>query len=195
MIAFEDGLEVTRRELRHLVEGFAATLAGRIDPGERVAIAMENRLEYLVAFLAVVANRGVVVPLDPAAGPVDAGHVLRTSGAVLAVVDASGAPHVADRAALPALRETIALDGPEPGGLPAAGDRVRPRRGGVLRPARRPDRGHVHVGHDRPAEGLHDRPRVGAARHGRRAHRARATGPRTGSSTRSSSSTWTRRWR
>jgi crotonobetaine/carnitine-CoA ligase len=120
VIAFEDGLEVTRRELRALVEAFAATLPERIRPGERVALAMENRLEFLVAFLAVVANRGVVVPLNPAAGPVDAGHVLRTSGAVLAVVDAAGAPHVADRAGLPELREVIAVDGPEPHGLPAA---------------------------------------------------------------------------
>jgi acyl-CoA synthetase (AMP-forming)/AMP-acid ligase II len=55
LLAFEDGLELTRRDVRGLVERFAAVLSGVVAPGERVAICTENRAEYLIAFLAVLA--------------------------------------------------------------------------------------------------------------------------------------------
>jgi carnitine-CoA ligase len=120
LLAIEDGLELTRRDVRGLVERFAATLSGRVAPGERVVVCTENRAEYLIAFFAVLAVRGAVVPLNPASGPVDAEHILRTSGAVLAIVDEHGARHVADRASLPALRDVITVAGTEPDGLPQA---------------------------------------------------------------------------
>ena len=69
LLAFEDGLELTRRDVRELVERFAATLRGVVAPGERVVICTENRAEYLIAFLAVLTVRGAVVPLNPASGP------------------------------------------------------------------------------------------------------------------------------
>jgi carnitine-CoA ligase len=122
--AFEDGLAVTRRELRDLTEGFAAALAQTVEPGERVALIMDNRAEFMVAFLAALVCRAAVVPVNPEAGATDATHVLANSGAVVAIVDEQGAALLEScRGDLPDLRETIVLAGAEPAGLPAGADR------------------------------------------------------------------------
>jgi crotonobetaine/carnitine-CoA ligase len=118
VLIFEDGVTLTRRDLRERVESFAAYLGGLVEPGDRVAISMDNRAEFLAAFLAVVARRAAAVPLNPASGASDALHVLRSSGAVVAVVDDTGAPLI-DRANLPKLKAVIPLVGPEPDGLPS----------------------------------------------------------------------------
>lgn len=124
-LIFEDGLELNRRALRDLVERFAATLSEKVREGERVAIVMDNRAEFMIAFFAVVANRAAVVPINPESGQVDATHVLRSSGAVIAIADADGATLVAScRHKLPELREVIVLGEPEPSGLPAGEDRL-----------------------------------------------------------------------
>ena len=119
VLTIDGGPTLTRVELRGLVERAMGALDGRFAPGDRVVVSMENRVEYLVAFIAVVARRGVVVPLNPASGPVDGRHILRASRAVLAIVDEAGAKHVADREELADLRAVIELGGDEPDGLPA----------------------------------------------------------------------------
>ena len=124
LLTLEDGPTVLRRDMRELVEGFAGSLTGLVSAGERVAIVMQNRAEFLIAFLAVVAARGVVVPVNPESGSTDALHILRSSGAVVAIVDESGSAHVADRDALPDLREVVRVSGEEPLGLPTARSRL-----------------------------------------------------------------------
>jgi crotonobetaine/carnitine-CoA ligase len=119
VLVFEDGLTLTRRDLRERVERVAAHLDGLVEPGDRVAIAMDNRAEFLVAFLAAVARRAAVVPMNPASGANDALHILRSSAPVAAVVDQAGAALI-DVENVPSLESVITLSRPEPDGLPGA---------------------------------------------------------------------------
>jgi crotonobetaine/carnitine-CoA ligase len=90
-LIFEDGVSISRGRLWAEVESFAGYLSSRIGPGDRVAVMMPNRAEFMVAWLAVTACRGILVALNPAARSHDAGHVLRDSAARVAVVDAAHA--------------------------------------------------------------------------------------------------------
>jgi crotonobetaine/carnitine-CoA ligase len=119
VLVFDDGFELTRGELRDLVEAFAGFLRDKVEPGDRVVIAMDNRAEFMIAYFAVVGVRCSVVPMNPESGPDDAGHVLRDSGAVLAIVDERGAAVIASCTNVPALHNVVALSGGEPAGLPA----------------------------------------------------------------------------
>src|SRR6185312_10901991 len=106
---------ITRQQLLDRVERFAGYLAGRTTPGERIAVMLETRAESMVAQLAAVAARCVVVPVNPTAKGHDAGHILRDSGAVIAVVSAENEDLIGGlQADLPALREIVVLRGREP---------------------------------------------------------------------------------
>jgi len=54
-IIFEEGLVVTQRELLGRAEAFAGYLQTRIGRGDRVAMIVGNRAEFMIAWLAVVA--------------------------------------------------------------------------------------------------------------------------------------------
>jgi len=117
---FEDGLIVTRQELLERVERFAGHLAGRTTPGERIAVMLETRAESMIAQLAAIAARCVVVPVNPTVKAHDAGHVLRDSGAVIAIVSVENNDVIEGiRAELPALRHIVVLREREPDGLTA----------------------------------------------------------------------------
>jgi crotonobetaine/carnitine-CoA ligase len=117
-LIFEDGLTVSRGEFRELVERFAGYLRERIEPGDRVAIMLENRTEFMVSWFAVVANGGILVSLNTSAGEYDAGHMLRDSGAALAVVGRDAEPLVRSlQGSCPELREIVVVADPEPEGL------------------------------------------------------------------------------
>lgn len=73
---------------------FAAYLAHRIEPGDRVACAMRNCAEFFVAWFATVAAGGVVVPVNPVLEADDGRHVLGDSGSVLVVCDGQTRPMV-----------------------------------------------------------------------------------------------------
>lgn len=121
-ILFEDGVRVTRGALLEATSSFAAYLATRIERGDRVAVAIGNRAEFFVAWLGTIAAGGVVVQMNPAAGPHDAEHMLHDSGARLAVADAAAASVLRDAAArCPALAEVLVVDdaAAEPHGLAA----------------------------------------------------------------------------
>jgi acyl-CoA synthetase (AMP-forming)/AMP-acid ligase II len=68
-LIFEDGVSVSRRRLWAETESFAGYLGARIGPGDRVAVMMPNRAEFMIAWLAVAACRGILVALnrEPAA--------------------------------------------------------------------------------------------------------------------------------
>jgi carnitine-CoA ligase len=119
-LIFEDGVSISRERLWAETESFAGYLSTRIEPGDRVAIMMQNRAEFMVAWLAVTACRGILVALNPAARSHDAGHVLRDSAARIAVVDADHAELLAElEAGCPELTEIIVATDGEPGGLSA----------------------------------------------------------------------------
>jgi crotonobetaine/carnitine-CoA ligase len=117
-LIFEDGVSISRGRLWAEVESFAGYLSTRIGPGDRVVVMMPNRAEFMVAWLAVAACRGILVALNPAARSHDAGHVLRDSAARIAVVDAAHAELFAGlRSGCPELAEIIVASRDEPGGL------------------------------------------------------------------------------
>jgi carnitine-CoA ligase len=117
-IRFEDGVEISRAAFLAAVDGFAAWLHTRIDPGDRVAIAMHNRIEFMVAWIAVAAKGGVLVSMNHDAHRHDAFHVLSDSGARVVLVDADTHALVTELAAsLPDLEHVLLVDGPEPRGL------------------------------------------------------------------------------
>jgi crotonobetaine/carnitine-CoA ligase len=115
---FEDGLVVTYAELLAASEHFAGYLAERVQPGEAVAVILRNRAEFMIAWLAVVANRAVLVPVNPDDKILDAGHILRDSAAVLVILTEEHDALIAElRPELTALREVITVRGDEPRGL------------------------------------------------------------------------------
>jgi crotonobetaine/carnitine-CoA ligase len=118
VLLYEDGLVVTRRELLDLAERFAGFLRDRVRPGDRVAIMLGNRTEYFISLFAVIANRGVLVSLNPEAREHDAGFVLRDSRATVAIVAAEGRAFLEGlRGQCPDLREIVSVEGDEPRGL------------------------------------------------------------------------------
>jgi crotonobetaine/carnitine-CoA ligase len=117
---FEDGLVVTYAELLAASEHFAGYLAERVQPGEAVAVILRNRAEFMIAWLAVVANRAVLVPVNPDDKILDAGHILRDSAAVLVILTEEHDALITElRPGLTALHEVITVRGDEPRGLAA----------------------------------------------------------------------------
>jgi carnitine-CoA ligase len=122
---FEDGLVVTRGDLRTRIETFAGYLAPRLQPGDRVAVMLGNRVEWMVAWFAAVGCRATVVSMNHEAQEHDAGYVVRDSGAVLVITDAEHARLFFSRLreSCPAVKGVLVVDGQEPDGLAAyAGD-------------------------------------------------------------------------
>ncbi len=119
LLIFEDGLTVTRRDLATRVESFAAALKERIGPGDMVAIILDNRAEFMIAWLAVVALRATLVSVNPDVKEHDARHVLRDSAAVLAIITPKHQALIDTvRADCPALRDVVVVGDNEPDGLP-----------------------------------------------------------------------------
>jgi crotonobetaine/carnitine-CoA ligase len=115
---FEDGLVVTYAQLLEASESFAGYLAGRIEPGDTVAVILRNRAEFMIAWLAVVANRAILVSVNPDDKIFDARHILRDSGAMIAIMAEEHVPLIeALRPELVSLREVITVRGDEPNGL------------------------------------------------------------------------------
>ncbi|HET6998441.1 MAG TPA: AMP-binding protein [Solirubrobacterales bacterium] len=117
-IVFEDGATITRGELRLAVESFGGWLSERIEPGDRVAIMLENRIEFMVAWLATAAAGGVLVSVNHGSGEHDAGHVLRDSGAVVAIAGESTRALVERlQPSCPQLAHVVTVGDCEPHGL------------------------------------------------------------------------------
>ncbi len=112
---FEDGVVVSRERFRDAVESFAGYLSERVKPGDRVLIMLENRVEFMVAWIAVNACGASLVSMNTSAGEHDAGHIVSDSEAALAVV---GEEHkeLLTRIGLGGM-EIVAVRGSEPDGL------------------------------------------------------------------------------
>ena len=81
--------------------------------GQRVLIALGNRLEFVTAYLATLRAQAVAVPVNPSSSPGELARMVADSGSRLAV---------ADGATLAPVRAAVAGGG---------GDRPRPRAGGA----------------------------------------------------------------
>jgi crotonobetaine/carnitine-CoA ligase len=129
VLLFDDGFTITGRQLRERAERFAGLLARHIGIGDRVALAVGNRAEFVIAYLAVLANRAVIVSLSPQIGPHDARYAIEDSGSVLAITDEDShgvlSALVGDT---PTLRTAIKVGGPEPAGLDRLLDGIEPIR-------------------------------------------------------------------
>ncbi|MFH8805611.1 class I adenylate-forming enzyme family protein [Streptomyces sp. NPDC017936] len=129
VLLFDDGAAFTAHELREHAERLAGHLSTLLTPGDRVVIALGNRAEYVIAFLAVLANRGVVVSISPEIGPDDARYAVENAGCVLAVTeDRSDAVLRGLVDTVSSLRTVIEVRDPEPSGFEHLLADVRPLR-------------------------------------------------------------------
>ncbi len=118
VMIFEDGLVVSYGQLLDLSEAFAAYLSERITATERVAIMLGNRAEFMFAWLAIMANRAVMVSVNPDDRIHDAGHVLGDSQSVMLITDEAHAGLIDQlRPQLPMLRDVVVISADEPHGL------------------------------------------------------------------------------
>jgi carnitine-CoA ligase len=115
-LIFEDGLTVTRAQFLRSVESFGGYLSKRLAPGDRVAMMLGNRTEFMSAWIAVNAAGGSVVSINTSAGEHDAGHILTDSAAVMAITSPEHTALV-ERVAGPALKEIVVVGDNEPAGL------------------------------------------------------------------------------
>ena len=82
-----------------------------VQAGDRVAVVLPQRLETVVAYMAIWQMGAVVMPLSQLFGPEALQYRLQDSGAVLAIVDQVSASVVAElKSSCPALRVCIGVD-------------------------------------------------------------------------------------
>lgn len=118
VIIIEDGPVLTRREFLDRCQHFAGYLSSIVKPGDRVVVMLDNRLEFMIALFAIIANRATMVSIAPTAMQYDAGHIVTDAGPTVAIVGKPQLPIVeAVRGNSPALEHIILVDGQEPDGL------------------------------------------------------------------------------
>jgi fatty-acyl-CoA synthase len=112
-----EGNSITWAQLHGRVRSLAAAFASRgVNRGDRVAILMTNRPEFLEATLAANAVGAIAVPVNFRLTPAEAAQVLQDSGAALIITDLPLAPLAAAAAASlpqPPLIITAGQDGAE----------------------------------------------------------------------------------
>ncbi len=124
---FEDGLIVRYGQLLERAQQFAGYLQSRLRRAECVALILGNRAEFMVAWLAAVAVRGTVVSINPTSKSHDAGHALRDSESAIVITDDDHRDLIeALRGQCPKLRDILYVAGPEPDGLGAYCQGIRP---------------------------------------------------------------------
>jgi crotonobetaine/carnitine-CoA ligase len=117
-MAFEDGPTLTCQELLDAVEQFAGYLRRRCSPGERIAIMMRNRAEFMIVWIASMAARTTLVSVNTAFQEEDASHVISDSDAALIIAEDEFRPVVEKvRQRCRSVREVIYVSAPEPYGL------------------------------------------------------------------------------
>ena len=116
-----EGESITWVQLHGRVQRLAAAFAARgVSRGDRVAILMTNRPEFLEATLAANAVGAIAVPVNFRLAPAEAAYVLQDSGATLLVTDSLVAPLAAAAAASLPEPPRLIVTGLDPA-APAAG--------------------------------------------------------------------------
>ena len=102
----------TYGELARRVTAFAqALMRWRKEPGERVALFLENSPEFVIAYLGVQYAHGVVVLVNTAYRQVELSHILADSEARICVTGAAGAAELAPlQPGLPSLERLITVE-------------------------------------------------------------------------------------
>lgn len=94
---FDPGRSYTFAEVDELSSGLAGALQQRgIRAGDRVAVLLDNQVEFPLTWFALVKLGAAMVPVNPRYRAVDATHLLTSSGAVAVVTNARLAPLVAE---------------------------------------------------------------------------------------------------
>ncbi len=105
-----EGETYTYGRLAAEVERFAAALVRwGLHPGERLALFLENRPEFVIAYLGTHRARGVIVLVNTQYRQVELRHIMTDAGVRLCVTDTVGAARL-DRALAPTL-EALVLTG------------------------------------------------------------------------------------
>ena len=142
-LVYEDE-RVSFAEHFRIAAGLAGTLIDRfgIRPGDRVAIAMRNLPEWVMAFWASIAAGAVVVPLNAWWTGAELAYGLGDSGSTVAFTDEERRerilPHLAETPDLRAI--VVVSEEPDPGGGRRAAEGPRPggRAGSRCRSSRSP---------------------------------------------------------
>jgi fatty-acyl-CoA synthase len=88
-----EGESITWARLHDRVRRAAAAFAGQgVRPGDRVAVLMTNRPEFVESVLAANAIGAIAVPVNFRLAPAEAAYILQDSGASLVVTDPLHAP-------------------------------------------------------------------------------------------------------
>jgi long-chain acyl-CoA synthetase len=110
----------TARTVNRLARGLVAL---GVQPGDRVALAAENRPEWAIADLAIMSAGGITVPAYTTNTVDDHRHIFGNSGARVVI---ASQPPVSERAAsaaaqVPSVRAIVTMDGPAADGIHAWG--------------------------------------------------------------------------
>jgi len=115
---FDDHFSITNAELQAGIEQFAGYLRQFVGAGDRVILAMGNRVEFVIASLAVLANRGVVIPVSPEMASHEAEFLAQDSESRIAIADPTSAPTLTALIGTPSpLERVIQIEGDEPHGF------------------------------------------------------------------------------
>ena len=182
--------DVTAGQFRDEVSALAKGLvAAGIGAGDRVALLSRTRYEWTVADYAIWSAGAVTVPIYETSSAEQVEWILGDSGARALIAETPGHLQAAADVAGQAARRAAGLadrqghrgrrgrpaDRRHPGRPGRGGRRRRRGRPGRApgRPRRRrPGHHHLHLGHDRPPEGLPAHPREPARRRAQRDRRA-----------------------
>ena len=85
LVTEADGEERTYREAADRVAAWAGAVAERVEPGDRVVLALPNGYDLLLAALAVSRAGAIPVPVNDRMRPDEVEHVIEDSGAHLVV--------------------------------------------------------------------------------------------------------------
>jgi len=108
--------EVTYAELDRRHDRFAALLTGLgLKPGDRMAMSIGNRFEFVEVMYGAMRAGIVPVPLNTKLGPDTIAFTLENSGCVAAVVEPSSNPHIVSLADQAGIRVKLAFDPVPPG--------------------------------------------------------------------------------
>lgn len=120
--ALVDGaLRFTYAELDRIAGEVAAGLIARgLAPGDRVALLVSNRAEFVFALFGAIRAGAVVVPLNTREQKPEIEFNLANSGARALIFEASLAERIPDARAVPELAHRIAVGGETPGAEPFA---------------------------------------------------------------------------
>ena len=116
-----DGQRLTYRALADLATNAAGHLARRgIKPGDRVALLLGNRPEFLIFLLACIRLGAIAVPLGTRQREPELQYLLTDCGAAALVLEAELAGNLPPTGATPHLMLRIVVGGPAAGCEPAA---------------------------------------------------------------------------